>query len=51
MPASPHEYAVKQPDGAIITLAIRGDEFFHWEQDLDGYTVVRNAAKSTSMPR
>jgi len=43
MPASPHPYSVTQPDGTIVTMRIRGDEFFHWEEDAAGYTVMRDA--------
>ena len=42
MPASPHPYAVKQPDGTLVTVYIRGDEFFHWEEDAGGYTLTRD---------
>ncbi len=44
MPASPHAYRVTQPGGAVITVYIRGDEYFHWEEDEKGYTVLRDAA-------
>lgn len=40
IPASPHPVELTQPDGMAITLHIRGDEWFHWHEDLDGYTVV-----------
>jgi len=40
VPASPHSYEVRQPDGTVITLFIRGDEHFHWEEDAAGFTVV-----------
>ena len=40
IPASPHPFEVVQPDGTSITLHIRGDEYFHWYEDLNGYTVV-----------
>jgi M6 family metalloprotease-like protein len=43
-PASPHPYRVTQPDGTTITLHIRGDEYFHWEEDDSGFTVLRDAA-------
>jgi len=42
VPASPLPYQVKQPDGTVITLYIRGDEDFNWEEDVNGYTVVRD---------
>ncbi len=40
IPASPWPVELTQPDGTQITLHIRGDEFFHWYEDLEGYTVV-----------
>jgi M6 family metalloprotease-like protein len=42
MPASPIAFEVAQPDGRKIQLHIRGDEFFHWNEDTDGYTVVKD---------
>ena len=38
--ASPDPVKLTQPDGAPITLRVRGDEHFHWFEDLAGYTVV-----------
>jgi M6 family metalloprotease-like protein len=43
--ASPHPIALTQPDGARVTLHIRGDEFLHWYEDAAGYAVVRDAAR------
>jgi M6 family metalloprotease-like protein len=43
LPASPHPYRVTQPDGTVITVYIRGDEYFHWEEDEHGYTILRDA--------
>lgn len=42
MPASPHPFEVTQPDGTNITLYIRGDEYFHWLEDANGFTVVES---------
>ena len=42
MIANPAAFEVSQPDGSKISLRIRGDEWFHWHEDLDGYTVVRD---------
>ena len=42
MPANPAAFDTFQPDGSKIRLRIRGDEWFHWHEDLDGYTVVRD---------
>lgn len=38
--ASPESLEVAQPDGTIIRVHIRGDELFHWYEDLEGYTIV-----------
>jgi len=40
--ASPHRIEVYQPDGTKINLHIRGDEYFHWFEDIDGFTVLRD---------
>ncbi|MHC5110860.1 MAG: M6 family metalloprotease domain-containing protein [Planctomycetota bacterium] len=39
-PASPNPVTVHQPDGTPITLRIHGDKYYHWFEDMDGYTVV-----------
>ena len=39
--ASGEPLDLSQPDGTRITLRQLGDEFFHWFEDLNGYTVVR----------
>jgi len=38
--ASPDLIDLQQPDGARITLHIRGDEYVHWFEDTAGYAVV-----------
>lgn len=40
--ANPVAFEVQQPDGKKIRLHIRGDERFHWFEDVEGYTVVRD---------
>ena len=44
VPADPTPVQVTQPDGTKLTVALHGDEFFHFTTTLDGYTVVKNAA-------
>ncbi|WP_144394582.1 M6 family metalloprotease domain-containing protein [Pleionea sediminis] len=39
--ASPHSYTVTQPDGTKITLFQRGNEHQNWEEDVNGYTVIK----------
>ena len=43
VPAHPDPVRVEQPDGTYVTLALHGDEFFHYTTTADGYTVERNA--------
>lgn len=33
----------RQPDGAIIRLRMMGDEYFHWAESEDGYTLLSDA--------
>ncbi len=40
--ASPHAILETQPDGSKIILHIRGNEHFHWQEDADGFTVLRD---------
>ena len=44
IPADPLPFEAQQPDGTTIKLQARGDEYFHWIEDLDGHTVVLNNA-------
>ena len=44
IPASPHPFNATQPDGTAISLYVRGDEYNHWWEDLDGYMVVLDDA-------
>jgi M6 family metalloprotease-like protein len=44
IPASPFPFTVTQPDGTIIELYKRGDEFNNWVEGAEGYTVVKNEA-------
>lgn len=39
--ASPHAVHTIQPDGTAIVLYIRGNSRFNWQEDADGYTVLR----------
>lgn len=42
MSASPTGFFEEQPDGSQVHLHIEGDEFFHWLEDVKGYTVVKD---------
>ncbi|MEM7222104.1 MAG: M6 family metalloprotease domain-containing protein [Pseudomonadota bacterium] len=40
--ASPHGIHEHQPDGTEIVIYLRGNEGFSWEEDANGFTVVRD---------
>jgi M6 family metalloprotease-like protein len=42
--AKPGSAQYSQPDGSLITLNMKGDEFIHWATTVDGYTIL--SAKS-----
>ncbi len=44
VPADPTPVTVTQPDGSQLTIALHGDEFYHFTTTADGYTVVRSQA-------
>lgn len=43
-PASQNFTDLVQPDGSILSVRQQGDEFQHWTETKDGYTVLRNPA-------
>ncbi len=43
--ASPHPVHAIQPDGTEIVLRLRGNERFHWQEDANGYTVLRDGGR------
>ena len=45
IPADPRPFDFLQPDGTKVTLRQRGDEFFHWHEDMKGFTVVRDGER------
>ena len=42
VPAHPGRSQVRQPDGAMLTLCLRGDEWCHFHTTADGYAVVKD---------
>ena len=42
IPANPHPVQYTQPDGSVITLLLKGDEFIHWAVTTDGFTIMPN---------
>ena len=47
VPANPRAAAVAQADGSTVTVRLRGDEYHHWHEDRDGYTVLKDKAART----
>lgn len=43
VPACPDPGIMTQPDGTTVTLRLHGDEFYHFETTLDGYTVMKDS--------
>ena len=41
-PAYSKPVDVRQPDGTMVTLLMRGDEFLSFTTTVDGYTVVKD---------
>jgi len=44
VPAAPITSKAYQPDGSMIELRLRGDEWNYWNETLTGHTVLRNAS-------
>lgn len=42
VPANPDPIETTQPDGTKITIKIKGDEFYGWHEDKDGYTIIKD---------
>ena len=42
VPANPFPQEVRQADGSVVVIAGRGDEFFNWVEDENGYVVAFN---------
>ena len=43
-PPAPYAIPVVQPDGTTLQIIARGNQFQHWSETIDGYTVVKNRA-------
>ncbi|MDP1622766.1 MAG: M6 family metalloprotease domain-containing protein [Bacteroidales bacterium] len=41
--ANPEPVCYTQPDGSKLTICLKGDEFIHWAETSDGYTIMTNA--------
>jgi len=42
VPANPAPVTITQPDGSVLTIRMRGDEFYHYKTSLDGYALIKN---------
>jgi len=43
--ADPKSFLVTQPDGTKVELHIRGDEYYNWLEDTNGYTVLKHKGR------
>jgi immune inhibitor A len=43
IPATPYPITITQPDGSVLKIHLRGDEFFNYKTTLDGYPLVPDA--------
>jgi M6 family metalloprotease-like protein len=46
VPAVPWPVEKTQPDGTKITVYLKGDEYIHWMESLDGYTLMYDSNKN-----
>ena len=44
VPASPDFAEIKQPDGKTFKARLKGDEFYHWYESEDGYTIIKDTS-------
>ena len=43
IPADPKPVTINQPNGEELTIIPKGDEYIHWSETLDGYTLLVNS--------
>ncbi len=43
MPACPEPVKMQQPNGQNIQVYLRGDEFLHWNEDVNGFTILKDS--------
>ncbi|MCX6277629.1 MAG: hypothetical protein NT004_06005 [Bacteroidetes bacterium] len=41
--ANPSPIQFTQPDGTRLTIYLKGDEFIHWAETSDGFTIMSNS--------
>ena len=49
--ANPKVTKAKQPDGTTIDIRLMGDEFYSWNEDVDGYTIIKDTQTATGIPK
>jgi len=42
VPACPDFEEIEQPDGKTFKAKLKGDEFYHWHEDEQGYTILKD---------
>ncbi|WP_196140746.1 M6 family metalloprotease domain-containing protein [Aliikangiella sp. G2MR2-5] len=42
IPANPNPVFDTQPDGSVVQIRVKGDEHFNWNEDQNGYTIIRH---------
>lgn len=42
VPANQNPITIKQPNNKMLTFILKGDEYVHWANTLDGYTILPN---------
>ncbi len=42
VPANPRPMEVLQADGTTVQISLKGDEYYHWNEDHSGYTVLKD---------
>jgi M6 family metalloprotease-like protein len=40
--ANPNPVKFEQPDGSLVTIVLKGDEFIHWAETTDHFTLLSN---------
>ena len=44
VPASPEPAELSQADGSRVKVFLKGDEYYHWNEDAKGYTILKDTA-------
>ena len=44
VPANPRPVKASQSDGTKVNIVLKGDEYYHWYEDGNGYTILKDIA-------